>query len=367
MKVIHFGKYYPPHRGGMESFLAALCRGLIKRGVACEAIVAADGEHPSVAEDAGVQVRRLRSWGTFRSLPVCPEAMSALRGLRADIINLHHPNPMADISYLLAQPEARLVVTYHSDIISQPWLSRLYAPFLHKILDRADAIVATSHHYIDSSPVLQRYRRKIRIIPLGFDPPDFAMDEFLDNQRGNEPQYFFVGRLVPYKGVPVLLEALQYTAGRLLIGGTGPWEKNLKQQVALAKLQDRVKFLGNISEAEKFQHLAGCDVFVLPSINRAEAFGMVLLEAMAMGRPVVVSDLPTGVRLLVQDGVNGFRFPPGEAPALARILRYLADNPAQAKRLGESGRQLVREEYTVDRMVNRYFDLYDELLTSNLS
>ena len=366
MKVVHFGKYYPPYRGGMESFLAALCRGLVERGVECEAIVAADGDHPSVDVDAGVRVRRLRSLGTFRSMPVCPVALRALRGLRADIINLHHPNPMADISYLLSRPQAHLVVTYHSDIISQSWLRLLHAPLLHKILAKADAIVATSEHYVDSSPVLQRYRRKIRIIPLGFDPPAFEMGEFWDNPKRNEPRYLFVGRLVPYKGVLVMLEALRYVPGNLWIAGTGPLEGRLRTLVRENNLQDRVEFLGDISEREKFFRLAACDALILPSLNRAEAFGIVLLEAMAMGRPVVVSDLPTGVRLLVQDGITGFRFPPGEAQALARVLRHLADNPAQAKRLGKSGQQLVRAEYFTARMVKRYLDLYNELLTSNM-
>ena len=361
MKVVHFGKFYPPRRGGMESFLAGLCQGLVKRGVECEEIVARDRDDPSDHDHDGVVVRRLRSLGTLRSVSICPAALGALRGTQADIIHLHHPNPLAEISYLFSQPRGRLIVTYHSDIVSQPWLSKLYAPLLSSILERAEVIVATSPQYVSSSAFLRRYRRKVRIIPLGCNIRDYGTVDWPPDQRRSNPQYFFLGRLVPYKGISVLLEALRYLPGSLWIGGTGPLEGKLKKQVAQFNLGGRVEFLGNISEEEKFQRLAGSDVFVLPSLTRAEAFGIVLLEAMAVGRPVVVSDLPTGVRMLVKDGVNGFRFPPGDARALAAAIRRIIDDPRAAGRMGEAGRRLVEEQYTTAQMVNHYFRLYQEL------
>jgi glycosyltransferase involved in cell wall biosynthesis len=361
MRVVHFGKFYPPKRGGMESFLAGLCQGLVKKGVECEVIVARDRHDPSDHDHDGVVVRRLRSLGTLRSVPLCPAALGAWRGIQADIIHLHHPNPLAEISYLFSQPRGRLVVTYHSDIVSQPWLSKLYAPLLSSIIERAAVIVATSPQYAASSVFLQRYREKVRIIPLGCHIPDYGTCGGAPDQRRSNPQYFFLGRLVPYKGIPVLLEALRYLPGSLWIGGTGPLEGKLKKQVAQFNVWGRVEFLGNISEEEKFQRLAASDVVVLPSLTRAEAFGIVLLEAMAVGRPVVVSDLPTGVRMLVKDGVNGLRFPPGNARALAAAIRRLIDDPQEAARMGEAGRRLVQEQYTTEQMVDHYFQLYQEL------
>lgn len=349
----------------MESFLAALCQGLSQRGVQCQALVAANGAGPSVRREAGVEVKRLRSFGTFRSLPLCPAAIGALRGVAADIIHLHHPNPLAEWGYLWSRPRGRLVVTYHSDIIGKQWLSRLHAPGLHRVLERADAVVATSPQYVASSPVLQQYAPKISIIPLGWAAPDYdGLKRHIPEPRGENgsaPRYFFIGRLVPYKGVAVMLEALREVPGNLWIAGTGPLAGRLQTQVRENNLQDRVEFLGDISEPEKYSRLAVCDALILPSITRAEAFGMVLLEAMAMARPVVVSDLPTGVGLLVQHGLNGLRFQPGSAPALAAALQRLQEDPGGARQMGEAGRRLVLEHYTVEKMVDKYLQLYQRL------
>jgi glycosyltransferase involved in cell wall biosynthesis len=369
MKVIQFGKYYPPHRGGMESFLAALCQGLCQKGVQCQVLAATESGATSVQQEGGVEVHRLRSFGTFQSLPLCPAAIGALHGSVADIIHLHHPNPLGDWAYLLSRPRGRLVVTYHSDIIGKEWLSRLHAPLPHRVLDRADAIVASSPQYVASSSVLKKYEHKVSIIPLGVAAQDYdALNRNVPKQRdrnGAAPQYLFIGRLVPYKGVPVLLDALRNVPGNLWIAGAGPLEGQLKRQVRQNNLQDRVEFLGDIGEPEKYSLLAACDALILPSLTRAEAFGMVLLEAMAMGKPVVVSDLPTGVRLLVRHGHNGLKFQPGSASALAAALRYFIEDPAKAREMGEAGRKLVLEHYTVEKMVDKYLELYRRLQNHN--
>jgi rhamnosyl/mannosyltransferase len=346
----------------MENFLESLCQGLARAGVQCEVIVAGNGEKSSCKEERGVLVRRMGSLGTIRSLPICPEAIGALLGLQADIINLHHPNPLADLSYILAKPKGRLVVTYHSDIVGQRCLTYLHAPFLHRVLQRADAIVATSPQYVASSEVLRNYHNKIHTIPLGFDAPPFGEIKPLTLNNNKGPKYFFIGRLVPYKGVSVMVEALKQVPGHLWIAGTGPLEGKLRRQVGLSGLNERVEFLGNISEREKFTRLKACDVFVLPSISRAEAFGVALLEAMAMGKPLVVSDLPTGVSLLVQNGVNGHRFPPGDAKALAAILLRLANNPQDMMSMGRASQRLVQEKYTTNTMINSYLKLYEGLM-----
>jgi rhamnosyl/mannosyltransferase len=298
LKVVHFGKFYPPHRGGMETVLHFLCRGLVKNEVDCEVIVAGDSEDARLTEDEGVIVRRMWSLGTVKSVSVCPEALWVLRSIRADVINIHHPNPLADMSYLLSRPSGRLVVTYHSDILGRPWLRALHRPLLYAVLKRADAIIATSLDYATSSPVLKEFRNKVHVIPLGIDPPANPINSSDKHAKG-EPHFFFLGRLVPYKGLPVLLDALREVPGRLWIGGTGPLEEGLRKRAAKARLDGKIEFLGEITEEEKFRRFATCDAFVLPSVSRAEAFGLVLLEAMSMGRPVVVSDLPTGVRVLV--------------------------------------------------------------------
>jgi glycosyltransferase involved in cell wall biosynthesis len=364
MKVVHFGKFYPPHRGGMETFLETLSKGLVQRGVECKVIVAHDKGDPDVSNDNhnGVHVKRMCSLGTIKSVPVCPRAVGIMRGIHADVINLHHPNPLADLSYILSKPKGRLVVTYHSDIINQTLLSKLHAPLLDYILQKADAIVATSKYYVMSSSVLKKYQEKIHVIPLGYQPHCTIENKSQNYTKSTVPIFMAIGRLVPYKGISVIIEALRFVPGKLWIVGTGPLEKRLKQQAIDANLNGRVEFLGNVSDEEKLRRLEHCDAFVLPSLNRAEAFGIVLLEAMAMGRPVVVSDLPTGVRLLVEHGVNGFRFPPGNARALAALLEVITRDKATAIEMGKAGRCLV-QKYTADRMVDQYLRLYKGLCT----
>jgi rhamnosyl/mannosyltransferase len=361
ISVLHFGKFYPPHKGGMEVVLATLCRGLARRGLDCTAVVTGQNGEPCHATDRGVRVRRMRSLGTLRSLPVCPAAPGALRDIRADVVNLHHPNPLADLACLLSNSQARFVVTYHADIVRQHRLARLHAPLLRRTLERADVIVATSADYVASSAPLRRFRRKVRVIPLGLDlqPPGRLRPPF--SRTGAEPQYLFIGRLVPYKGVPVLLEALRMVPGRLWLIGAGPEEARLRHLADARGLRGRIEFLGEVSQAEKAHRLAACDALVLPSVSRAEAFGLVILEAMAMERPVVASDLPAGVRELVTDKVTGYRFAPGDAPALARALRRLASEPAEARHMGREARGRYLQNWTADRMVSSYVRLYEDL------
>ncbi len=365
MEITQVGKYYPPYRGGMEKFLASLCQGLARRGVHCEVIVSQAGGLRGVSQEAGVTVRRLLTFGTVKSLPLSPGLLVSLRGRRTGLLHLHHPNPLADLSYLLARPQIPLVVTYHADIVQQVVLSKFHRPLLHYVLQRAAAIVVTSPQYADSSPVLSPFRNKIHIIPLGIESPPPAWLDPPAPRPAGEPQFLFVGRLVAYKGVEVLLQAMTQVKGRLWVAGAGPLEARLRRQACAAGLTGRVEFLGAISEEEKWRHLAACDALVLPSLTRAEAFGLVLLEAMAAGKPVVASDLPTGIRLLVQEGCNGLCVPPGDADALAAALNRLSADPAAARRMGEAGRAMRQRYYTTDGMVDSYLRLYREVVRRN--
>ncbi|MCL6622720.1 MAG: glycosyltransferase [Syntrophobacterales bacterium] len=362
MFVTHFGKYASPVGGGMEIFLFTLCRGLMARRVACEVIVSQDTGTGQEYRDLGVAVRCLRSFGEFKSLPLCPGGLLALTGCHADIVHLHHPNPLADLAYLVGRPRARLVVTYHSDIVTQRGWAAVHRPLLHWILSRAAAIVATSPQYVDSSPVLSRFREKVTIIPLGIDPPPAEWLARPWPRPSGEPVFLFLGRLVPYKGVEVLLRALTQVPGRLWVAGSGPLKESLRRLAQGLGVAHRVEYLGRVTEEEKWRRLAACDAVVLPSRTRAEAFGIVLLEAMAAGRPVVASDLPSGVRLLVQEGINGFLVPPGDDQALAAALRRIASHPEEARELGAAGRELFQRHYTADTMVANYYHLYQRLI-----
>ena len=364
MRVIHFGKFYPPHRGGIETFLADLCEGLAGRDVQCEVVVSAEPGEMGGRIEHEVNLRRLTCLGVVKSVPICPDAPWALNRMEADIIHVHHPNPLADACLRVSKPRGRIVVTYHSDVVGHGMLGAMYERTIRRTLGMADAIVTASDEYVKSSSVLKLFYSKLRVIPYGID-----CEESMGLRRpfggvSREPRYLFLGRLVPYKGVSVFLRALRHVRGRAWIAGSGPLENALKREAGEVGVSDRVEFLGEVSEEEKRQRLAACDVFVLPSITRAEAFGIVLLEAMAARRPVVASDLPTGVRMLVRDGVNGRRFAPGDVQSLADALRDVISDPARAQRMGEAGARMVRTQYTTRRMVDDYLALYEELMAS---
>ena len=347
----------------METFLKDLCVGLVNRGIDCGAIAASSNHHSNSIHDLGVDVRLLANLATIKSLAVCPEALWALRGVDAQILNIHHPNPLADVSYLFSDFKGKLVVTYQSDTLGKGFLGQVSSPLLHYVLKRADAIITSSPHYLDSSPILQSYRKKVCIIPLGIDIKPLNRDlPYRDRPVRSIPHYLFIGRLVPYKGISVLIQALREIPCNLEIVGTGPLQPELVKLARLSGVSERVSFLGNVTEEEKLSRLAECDALILPSISRAEAYSIVLLEAMAMECPVIVSDLPSGVRMLVKDGVNGYRFEPGNAEALALTLNKLAQDPQLAAQMGRNGRRLLEENWTIERTVEKYVKLYEQVL-----
>ncbi|HEX8501815.1 MAG TPA: glycosyltransferase [Pyrinomonadaceae bacterium] len=362
LRVLHVGKFYPPHRGGMETHLRDLCERL-RHEVETEVLVA-DGVGAGVEETVGgVRVERVATRLRLGAAPVCPGMVRRIRESRADIVHLHFPNPAAVLAYLAAGHRGALVVTYHSDIVRQSWTGRAFRPVLEHLLRRARAVIATSPDYVESSPVLRRFRARCRVIPLGIDSERFERrDEgAVGRVRAlHGPRLVTaVGRLVYYKGFEHLVRAMRETDGRLVIVGDGPLRPLLARERDAWGLGDRVALPGEVEDVTPY--LQAADVFALPSVARSEAFGIVQLEAMACGVPVVNTRLPSGVPFVSPDGVCGSTVPPGDAGALARALNQLLDDPALRARYGEAGRRRVRAEFTADLMAERTLRLYREV------
>ncbi|MET0622151.1 MAG: glycosyltransferase [Pyrinomonadaceae bacterium] len=362
-RVLHVGKFYPPHRGGMESHLHALCTEL-KGRVGVEVLVAGEGRRTTEEIFDGVRVTRAGTLMNFSAAPVCPEMVARIRESEADIVHIHLPHPTAVLAYLASGHRGRLVFTYHSDVVRQKTLARLFRPVLRRALARAAAVVVASPNYVESSDVLGEFRAKCRVIPFGipfgqFDRPDPAEVAAIRERYG--PRIVLgVGRLIYYKGFEHLIRAMRDVPdGRLVIVGGGPLRARLEEEARACGVGHRVSLVGEVREVSPYYHAA--DVFALPSVARSEAFGIVQLEAMACGRAVVNTALDSGVTFVSPGGLTGVTVPPADPSALGRAVNTLLDDPALRERYGRAGRLRVETEFSLEAMTRRTLELYREL------
>ena len=361
LRVLHVGKFYPPHHGGMESHVETLCRELSAE-VDVEVLVSADDRRTVRETVDGVPVTRIGTLATLSSASVNPGMARAIRQSRADVVHFHHPNPTGVLSYLASGRRGPLVVTYHSDIVRQRVLGALFTPVLHRFLRGADAILASSPDYARTSPVLRAHADRVRIVPFGIRAEAFERVDAEEVARlralYGPRMVLAVGRLVYYKGFDYLIRAMAAVDGRLVILGDGPLRASLERFAAGLGLADRVTLAGAVPDLVPYYHAA--DVFVLPAVARSEAFGLVQLEAMAAGLPVVNTRIDSGVPFVSRDGESGITVPPADVQALAGALGHLLDAPALRERLGEGARARVRGEFSLHRMVAATLALYRE-------
>jgi glycosyltransferase involved in cell wall biosynthesis len=358
-RVLHVGKFYPPHAGGMERVVETLCqstRGLVDNHV----LVANDSRETIEEVRDGVRVTRAGTIGAVGSVHIAPTFAWWLRKIPADLIVLHEPNPWALLSYAIARPRAALMIWYHSDVIRPPLQYTLfYAPMARFAYGRARRIIVSSPALAEHATVLEPYKDRIRVIPFGIDPAAWTAGSGAAPPAG-EPFVLFAGRHVAYKGVDVLLRALAGSEWRAVIAGDGPRRTAWVQLARELGLDGRVTFPGEIPDAELHRLMDACAVFVLPSVTRAEAFGYVQLEAMAAGKPVISTDVPSGVSWVNQGGRTGLVVPAGDADALRAAMRRLLEDAALRSRMGAAGRARVEEEFTIGRLRERLRLLYEE-------
>ena len=366
LRVLQIGKYFAPSRGGIESHLRDLCSEL-NESVDLKVIVANDSIRRARGSVDGIDVLRLPRMMTLASAPICPSMIASIRSEHADIVHLHLPNPAAAIACLLARPSAAIVITWHSDIVRQRRLVRLYRPIERLLLRRCAAIVATSPAYIASSPVLREHADRCHLIPFGISAEEFAEDR-VDHATVRELRRRFgpkivlsVGRLVHYKGIKFLIRAMAKVDARLVIIGDGPLRAELEREAAANGVFDRVIFLGEVDD-NLVNYYHASDVFALPSCERSEAFGIVQLEAMASGVPVVNTSIDTGVPYVSPDGVTGFTVAPRNSDEMAAALNRLLNNPELREEMGRAARARVVNEFGVAEMVSQTLDLYRSVL-----
>lgn len=372
MRALQLSKFYPPVMGGIESVAWELVEGLNHRGVPTDVLCANQQPHTAREQAAsGYRIWRSASWGMLLSTSMAPSMGWHLHQMAqgCSIVHLHMPDPAAALALWLARPRARLVVHWHSDVIRQRLAMHLYAPLQNWVLARADAIIATSEPYARASEALQPWRRKVHVVPIGISDNAAAVDATamaaVRRQVRQRRIVFALGRMTYYKGFEVLIEA----AARLpedtvvVIGGDGEMLAQYKSLTARLGLAGKVQFPGHIADPDLPNWFAACDVFCMPSTVRAEAYGVAMLEAMVMARPIVASDIEgSAVPWVNQHGVTGFNFPVRDSQALADTLCRLLDDPPLSRRLGEAARERYLSSFTAERMTQQTIELYRSLV-----
>lgn len=372
MKVLQISKYFPPVLGGIEAVAWEIAEGLARSGVS-SAVLCSDQRFWGRTDHfpSGYDVVRAGRWGSLLATSIAPAmALHLLRRMgAADVVHVHMPDPMAAAAIWAVRPKARLVVHWHSDVIRQRRALRYYEPLQAWLLKRADVVIATSPPYAESSLPLQPWRSKVEVMPIGISDNHSQACSVRAGQlrlaaRGRRI-VFALGRVTYYKGFEVLIDAAVALPDDCVVyvGGDGELLESFRSLVARRGLGGKVQFLGHIDDGELPSYFEACDIFCMPSTLRAEAYGVAIVEAMVMGKPIVASDIKgSGVPWVNVHGQTGYNVPAGDAAALGRALCELLADDELRKRLGAGSRQRYEREFGAHQMTERILSLYRRLV-----
>ncbi|GLS26972.1 glycosyltransferase family 4 protein [Marinibactrum halimedae] len=367
IKVLQvYRTYFPDTQGGLEEVIRQICRNTREEGVENRVFILSENPVPKVIGREEAQVHRFHRTFEVASCGVSVGALSGFKQLVewADVVHYHFPWPFADLLHLFSRASKPSVVTYHSDVVRQKTLLWFYRPFMRAFLNKVDVIVPTSENYFSSSRELGRYSEKIDVIPIGLDEdiyPEVSKEEQqVVRERVGEGFFLFVGVLRYYKGLHILLDALQNTSVQCVITGAGPIEMKLKEQAVRLGLNN-VQFLGYVSDNEKVALYHLCRAVVFPSHLRSEAFGVTLIEGAMFGKPLISCEIGTGTTYVNADGETGIVVPPANAKALREAMLQLDEDEVLADRLGKAARARYERLFTGRLMGKCYAQLYKKL------
>ena len=371
MRVLYVYKDYSPVVGGIENHLRTICTGLSAFPDVQPTVLVTNRANRTVIEEIdGVRVIKAARLANVSSAPISLDLFSWVRRLDADITHLHFPYPIGELAHLLCGHGSKTVITYHSDIVRQKVLLQFYKPFLRRLLARADGITVSNPAYIQSSPYLRPVAAKCRVIPFGVDLDQFTLTPQVQQRAveirkryAHAPLILFAGVLRYYKGVGYLIRAMSQINATLLVVGKGPQGEEWQDLTRQLGLSDKVHFLGRVEDEDMRALFHACDVFVLPSIYRSESLGIVQMEAMSCGKPVVCTELGTGTSFVNLDGETGFVVPPMDPGALASAVNRLLADPDLRARMGLAGRARAEREFAAPVMVRRLVDWYGEVMS----
>ncbi len=375
MKIAQLSPYFYPHLGGVESHVLELSKQLIKDGH--EVFVVTTQLEGTEAEDTveGVPVKRVNPLFILFSTPIVPGVNKLLLNEDFDILHSHTPPPLMSFSGARAaqKKDVPFVLTYHCDLeipnIFGPLFVTIYQQTLGAYtVSKADRLITTTSTYGATSKAV--WYKEADIIPNAVDAQRFHPSnegKEVKEELGIEDQkmVMYVGRIVYHKGLEYFVRSAKYLKEedvQYVLVGTGEFRPELEEIIKEEGLEDEVTFAGRVSNEKLPNYYAATDVFVLPSVSRLEAFGIVALEAMASSVPVVISDIP-GVREVIVEGEHGLLAEPMNAEDIAGKIRTLLNNPDMAEKMGKSGRKRVEEKFTWERVANDIEDVYESLIT----
>lgn len=372
MRIAQLGKFYPPHPGGIEEYVAQVA-GILGAWHDVCAVVFNEGRQTINERIRGVRVVRVGSQIKLRSQPFAAGLPGALAAFCPDIIHVHTANPFATYVCEIFFPRTPVIVTHHADIVRYPALRHVVMPAYRRQLARAQAITVLSPRNAEHSRDLRGFVDRCQAIPHAIDVANYTDDpavrahaaELRTRTCGDAPALGFVGRHVPYKGLHVLVEALaRLPEVHALVAGEGPCTLQIEAQAEALGVAGRLHLLGRIDESTKHALLRAVDLYAFPSLNASEAFGISQVEAQLCSLPILTSRLETGVSEVTRDGETGYCLPPGDATAFADATRRLLNDLPMRLRFGEAARQRALANYSLHVVAKAWQKLYRDIETS---
>lgn len=369
MKVLHIGKYYPPFLGGIEKVNFDLVENLNKLGIETD-VLCFNHEKENQKENKEYKIFRNPVLIKKFSTPISLSIIKNIRDIYKDydIIHIHLPNPTVAVFFQFLNFKGKIILHWHLDIVKQKFIKFFYLPFQTHLLKKADAIIVTSPDYLDASKDLKNYRNKCKIIPIGINSSylkeNIYFREKLAHKYAGKKVVFSLGRLTYYKGFKYLIDAAKELNENtiILIGGIGDLQKELEAQIKEKELETRVILLGKIPQENIGEYYRRADVFCLPSVERSEAFGIVLLEAMSFGCPLISTSMGSGVSWVNQHNITGLVTEPKNPTKLAEAIRQIVGNDELSLEYSKNAKKRYLAEFQLDNMISRTVKLYDELL-----
>lgn len=371
MRILHLSKFYPPVFGGIETVAFDLTEGMNRIGLRAD-VLCANTAFKTDRSNApmGYSIIRAGSFGVAASTSISPQLVTEMLRLRNDydVIHVQMPNPTANLALWASRTKARIVLHWQSDVVNQQRLLRFYEPLQSWLLKRADAIVATTENYASASPYLIKYREKTKIVPIGISDPSHQFDEKLvekiKERFGNRKIIFSLGRMIYYKGFEVLIRGATKIPDDsvVVIGGQGPLLEKHRNLVRALDLSHKVFFIGRIPAAELASYHKAASIFCLPSTARSEAYGVVLLEAMAFGKPIVATNIAgSGVSWVNRAGQTGLNVPPFDSIALAAALTEILQDSDLSSNFARGSRTRFEDMFGSEKMVESMVEIYRNL------
>jgi len=373
MKILQLGRFFPPSTGGIETVMYDITEVLNEyEDVWCDVLCSSKNYTYEENIYDKYKVIRTKSYGVYFSTSITPQMIFKLNEIINEyhILHIHLPDPMANIALMLVDSsKQKIVLHWHSDIVKQKYLLKMYEPFQNWMMKKADKIIATTPKYICESKYLQKYKDKCISIPIGIDKNKLNSDTFkVDSIRKtykNKKIIFSLGRLVYYKGFEYLIDSAKYLSEDyiILIGGSGPLHTKLDNKIKLLKLENKVKLLGRIDDNELGNYYAACDIYCLSSVVKSEAFAIVQIEAMSFSKPIVATKIEgSGVDWVNKNEESGINVNPKNGKELANAIEKIISDQKLYKKYSQGAKNRFEEYFDRKIMVGSIYKLYSELL-----